>query len=149
MILDHISNAERYYSSHPGFKAAFEWLRQNAATMRPAGRTEIDGERLYANVVTENGRGKTRACFETHRLYIDIQFMAKGSDVMGWRHLDGQMRSRGYGAERDLEFYEDAPEVWVSVPEGHFAVFFPEDAHAPMAGEGPMFKLVAKVAVDP
>jgi beta-galactosidase beta subunit len=33
------------------------------------------------------------------------------------------------------------------VPTGHFAIFFPEDAHAPMAGEGPMYKLVAKVEV--
>lgn len=66
MILDHINNAERYYSIHPGFKAAFEWLRTQKAGALPAGRTEIDGARLYASVVTENGRGMARARLESH-----------------------------------------------------------------------------------
>ncbi len=148
MILDHINNAERYYSMHPGFKAAFEWLMAQKAGALPAGRTEIDGARLYASVVTENGRGPARARLETHRRYIDIQYMMRGCDVMGWRHgVEGELRSEGYNDEKDLEFYKDVPPVWVTVPEGHFVIFFPEDAHAPMAGEGPMYKLVGKVRV--
>jgi YhcH/YjgK/YiaL family protein len=148
MILDHIDNAERYYSMYPGFKAAFEWLREHAGVKLPAGRVEIEGDRLYASVVTENGRGMSKARFETHRRYIDIQFMAHGSDVMGWRHfVEGEMKGKGYSEEKDLEFFEEVPEVWVTVPEGHFVIFFPEDAHAPMAGEGAMNKLVGKVRV--
>jgi beta-galactosidase beta subunit len=34
------------------------------------------------------------------------------------------------------------------VPAGHFAIFFPEDAHAPLAGEGHLVKAVVKVAVE-
>jgi biofilm protein TabA len=148
MILDTIHNAERYYPMHAGFRAAFEWLRKPSAGGRlPAGRQEIDGNRLYANIVTEGGRGQARAKFETHRRYIDIQYMAEGFDLMGWRHLDSAMKGKGFDAAKDLEFYEDRPEWWVPVPTGHFAIFFPEDAHAPMAGEGPMYKLVAKVEV--
>jgi biofilm protein TabA len=36
----------------------------------------------------------------------------------------------------------------VATPPGTFAIFFPEDAHAPMAGEGLIHKVVVKVAVD-
>lgn len=147
MILDTIKNAERYYATHPGFKAAFEWLRKQAAVRVPAGRQEIHGDRLYATVVTSPGRGQAGAKFETHRAYIDIQFMVEGVDVMGWRHHDSSMTGKGYDATKDCELYDDRPDIWVTVPAGHFAIFFPEDAHAPMAGEGPMYKLVAKVKV--
>jgi beta-galactosidase beta subunit len=61
--------------------------------------------------------------------------------------VEGEMKGKGYSEEKDLEFFEEVPEVWVTVPEGHFVIFFPEDAHAPMAGEGAMNKLVGKVRV--
>lgn len=146
MILDTIDNAERYYAMHPGFKAAFAWLRKQSAKL-PAGRQEIDGARLYANVITEGGRGKARAKFETHRRYIDIQYVVDGFDLMGWRHLEAGMKGKGFDAAKDVELYEDVPEWWLPVPAGHFVIFFPEDAHAPMAGDDPMYKLVAKVEV--
>jgi YhcH/YjgK/YiaL family protein len=147
MILDTIQNAERYYCMHPGFKAAFEWLKGQTGARLPAGRKDLDGARLYANVITEGGRGQARAKFETHRRYIDIQFVVEGFDLMGWRHLDATMKGKGFDTAKDVELFEDRPEWWVPVPAGHFAIFFPEDAHAPMAGEGPMYKLVAKVEV--
>lgn len=147
MILDTIHNAERYYAMHPTFRAAFEWLRKQAANRLPAGKQEIDGERLYATVVTSPGRGQAAAKFEVHRRYIDIQYMVEGADLMGWRHLDASMKGKGFDAVKDVELFDDRPELWVPVPVAHFAIFFPEDAHAPMAGEGPMYKLVAKVRV--
>lgn len=148
MILDTIQNAERYNALHPVFQAAFDWLRKQAAGPKlPGGRLEIDGRRLYANIVTEGGRGLARAKFEAHRRYVDIQYVVEGFDLMGWRHLDGTMTSRSYDAVKDLEIYEDKPEWMVPVPAGHFTIFFPEDAHAPMAGELPMYKLVAKVEI--
>lgn len=148
MILDRLENAERYFALHPGFKKAFEWLRTQPVDPLPTGRTDIDGDRLYVSVLRENGRGQAAAKYETHDRYIDIQYLAEGSDVMGWAHRDRILKSLGYDAKKDLEFYEDRPSLWIPVPRGHFAIFFPEDAHAPMAGSmTPMVKVVVKVAV--
>jgi len=36
---------------------------------------------------------------------------------------------------------------WCPVPAGSFAVFFPEDAHAPMVSDGEVHKVILKVAV--
>ena len=33
-------------------------------------------------------------------------------------------------------------------PPGTFAVFFPEDVHAPLGSEDDLFKVVIKIAVD-
>ena len=36
----------------------------------------------------------------------------------------------------------------LAVSSGAFAIFYPEDAHAPLATSGPIHKAVVKVAVD-
>ena len=145
MILDRLDNAARYFDLHPDFKMAFDWLRAQAIEKLPAGRTDVAGDRVYANVMRENGRGQAVAQYETHDRYIDIQYMAEGLDVMGWTHRDKALKSLGYDAKKDLEFYEGRPGLWIPVPRGHFTIFFPEDAHAPMAATGPMVKVVVKV----
>jgi len=147
MILDILENSSRYASLHPAFAAAFKWLREQSCATLPIGRTDIDGDRLYASVQREAGRGQGVAKFETHRRYIDIQYLAEGSDVMGWAHAGNGLKNLGYDSSRDLEFYADRPTLWIPVPTGHFAIFFPDDAHAPMAGMEFMVKVVVKVAV--
>jgi beta-galactosidase beta subunit len=44
-------------------------------------------------------------------------------------------------------FFYDRPTTWLTLSAGQFAVFFPEDAHAPLAGQGGVHKAVVKVAV--
>jgi len=55
-----------------------------------------------------------------------------------------------YDATKDFMLFADRPEIWVGVPAETFAIFFPEDAHAPMAApaETDLLKAVLKVAVD-
>ena len=145
MILDKLENADRYASLHPVFPLAFQWLREKAPSGLLAGRAEISGDRLYASVMREGGRGQSAVKLETHRRYIDIQYLAGGSDLMGWAPAGQGLKSLGYDPAKDLEFYTDRPEIWIPVPVGHFAIFFPEDAHAPMAGTAAMVKIVVKV----
>lgn len=147
MILDKLDNAMRYGGLHFRFRQAFDWLRKQNLAALPLGRNEIDGGALYASVMRENGRGQAAARHESHRRYIDIQYLVEGSDLMGWAHQDGNLKSLGYDSAKDLEFYADPPRLWVPVPTGHFVIFFPEDAHAPLAGTGPMLKVVVKVEV--
>ena len=54
----------------------------------------------------------------------------------------------GYDEAKDMELFGCRPEVWVDTPGGVFAIFFPEDAHAPMAATGPVHKVVMKVALN-
>ena len=147
MILDTLDNAARYDSLHSRFKPAFDWLRSRRLEDLPNGRQEIEGDHLFALVMRENGRGQAVAKYETHRKYIDIQYIVTGFDLMGWAHLVPDLKSTGYDAAKDCEFYEAKPTLWVPVPAGTFTIFFPEDAHAPMAGTDPMLKVVVKVGV--
>ena len=41
----------------------------------------------------------------------------------------------------------NAPDMFFQLTNGQFAIFFPEDVHAPMIGEGNIKKMVIKVAI--
>jgi biofilm protein TabA len=149
MILSSLADADRYAGLHAGFARAVEFLRSGAAETLPLGKHVIDGERLFVLVGEDAGRGHAGAPLEAHRRYIDIQYVAKGVDTMGWRPVAECTWPRAeFDAAKDIVFYDDAPATWFAVPEGSLVVFYPSDAHAPLAGEGTPRKAVVKVAVD-
>ena len=149
MILDTLKNSEAAEVLHPYFPKAFARLRELALQADlPEGRIDIQGDDIFAVVVRGSGKSKDEARTETHRRYIDIQYTACGVDLIGWMPASECVSPLGYDEKKDLEFYSDQPPVWFEVKQGHFAVFFPADAHAPMANEGQAItKIVVKIAV--
>lgn len=149
MVLDRLANWRSYAALHPGFERAFGWLIEARVAELAAGRHAIDGDRLYTLISREAGRGRDGAKLESHRRYIDIQVTLAGQEQIGWLPLaDCGQPEAAYSAERDIAFYAARPESWLAVPPGTFAIFYPDDAHAPLAGTGQLFKAVAKVAVE-
>ena len=148
MVIDVLEQADRYVHLHPSFGRAFEFLRTtDLATLAP-GRHEIDGDAVYVSIDHVPGRGREGARLESHRAHIDIQLTIAGEEQIGWRPLAAcAMQDEPFDAERDVGFYRDRPETWLSVPPGMFAIFFPEDAHAPLAGSGALRKAIAKIRV--
>ena len=148
MVFDTLDNAHFYASMHPRFPAAFEFFRSGRATTLPDGEFELDGRQLYVMIASFPGRGRKGAKLESHRRYIDIQYVLKGSDEIGLLPTS-QCRDveMPYVEDRDLILYRDHPTNWLIVPEGSFAIFYPDDAHAPLAGTAPVSKAVLKVAV--
>lgn len=149
MILDTLVNADRYATLHPLFAQAFEFLRGADLQALALGRYPIDGERLFAIVEAVSGRSREEARLECHRKYIDIQLVLEGMDEMGWKPVrDCREPATDYSAERDIQFFRDAPASWVATPPCAFCIFFPQDAHAPLVGSGSIRKVVLKIAVD-
>jgi biofilm protein TabA len=148
MILDDLTNAERYVRLHEGFRAGFEFLRSPDLLSLEGGRHDIDGDRVFALINRDPGRGHEGARLEAHRKYIDIQFLVDGSEEIGWRPLgECQSISEPYTDARDILFFADRPSSWIALPVGKFMILYPEDAHAPLAAHGDNVKAVIKVAV--
>ncbi|MCY2966053.1 MAG: YhcH/YjgK/YiaL family protein [Planctomycetota bacterium] len=151
MLLDSLHNAERSFPLHPGFAQAFDYLRKTDFSQLAPGRHPIDGSRLYLMLNQGQGRGHDAVKFECHRQYIDIQYTIQGPDEIGWKPLEAcQSVYTPYDGVKDFMLFADRPEIWVPVPAGTFAIFFPEDVHAPMGAPASvgLLKAVLKVAVD-
>ncbi len=147
MILDSLDQADRYAPLHSSFEAAFDFLKNNKSKALADGEYAIDGDRVFAIVARSVGRGRKPARLEAHRRYIDIQYVAEGHEVMGWSELAGCVNPVApYDNSKDIIFFRDKAQTWVDVLPGTFTVFFPEDAHAPLAGEGPHLKIIIKIA---
>jgi YhcH/YjgK/YiaL family protein len=148
MILDVISCAERYTALHRRFGRAFRFLANTDLDALPTGRTDIDGDRLFLILDRTDGRGRDAARLEAHRRYIDIQYTVRGDEEIGWAPLTTcAAPDTEFDAAKDIVFFDDHPSAWLRVPRGSFAVFFPEDAHAPLAGTGALVKAIVKIAV--
>jgi biofilm protein TabA len=149
MILDSLANSARYAGMHPGFARAFEFLATTDLAALAPGRHVIDGDRIYVSIDHKDGRGEDGARLEVHRRYIDIQYTIDGDELIGWMPLArAAAPDGGFEASKDVGFFADRPSTWVSVPPGSFTIFFPHDAHAPLAGRGPLKKAIVKVAVE-
>jgi len=148
LILDSLGQAYRYAGLRAGFARAFAYLIATDIRALAPGRHPIDGERLYVLIDHQDGRGRDGARLEVHHRYIDIQLTIDGAEEIGWRPAEACRKPAGtFDTDKDVGYFDDRPDTWVSVPAGHFTIFFPEDAHAPLAGRGPLRKAVVKVAV--
>ena len=150
MILSALSQTSRYAALHPLFQQAFDYMRDTDLNALAPGRYPIVGDELFAIVEQAPGKTKEMAKLEAHRKYIDIQLVLDGDERMGWKPLADCLNPVSeYSEEKDIRFFHDAPASWIAVPPDHFCIFFPEDAHAPLVGEGQIRKVIFKVAVQP
>lgn len=148
MILDTINNIDRYTTLHPLFAKVIAFIRSTDLNALSAGIHTIIEKKLFVIVEEAQGRSRAEAKLECHRKYIDIQLVLQGSDEMGWKPLaDCQLPLNDYNEERDIRFFNDEADSWISTPANAFCIFFPDDAHAPLVSTGKIRKLIFKVAV--
>ncbi len=150
VIYDTLKHAGQYRGLSKNLARALDYLTGTELETVEAERVEIDGERVFAlfqryETKPENDRP------EAHRKYIDIQYLIEGEELIGVAPLAAMEREAEAAPERDIWFYEGET-AKLPLGGGRFAVFFPQDAHAPCIAAGecrPVRKLVLKVAAEP
>lgn len=150
MVIDSLKNSKNYDSLHPLFAKAFEYLRSEDLSSLEPGKYEISGDDLRAIVSDKPGKTieESTAKFECHDKFIDIQFCVRGKETLGWKPRETCVsRKDEYNSEKDVTFYEDAPDMFFQLTDNQFAIFFPNDVHAPMIGTGNIKKVVIKVKI--
>lgn len=124
-------------------------VRQYDLPGLPLGRHEIDGDRVFMNVmevVTEPAASK-RA--EIHQEYLDIQILIGGEERIDFG-LPGSWDSDDpYDAAKDLQMLDikRSPQT-LSLTPGMYVIFFPLEPHKPgcqVQGAKSIKKVVVKV----
>ena len=149
MIKDKLENSHIYYPLSENLKKGFEWLKsQDLANIEPK-KYIIDDDAVWANV--QEYETKDDAKYETHRKYIDIQYMIKGREFVGVTDKSNCVTCEEYNPETDLEFMDiNIKEDYQILNEGDFLIFYPTDAHKPSINPDEKLKVnkvIVKVAV--
>ncbi len=149
MILDSLKNLKSYEALNANFGKAIEFILGNDLSKLPLGRNEICGDLVYANVMELNPKSKEEARIEIHRRYIDIQIPVTADEIMGYTPID-ELPSADFNEADDYALYPEglAARDYFNVRNDQFAIFFPQDGHAPAIISTPQRKVVVKVLCD-
>lgn len=140
MITDTIANAQRYVALHPDFAEAIHLLQSLDFTQLPDGQYPCDNPNIRLFIGSEPMRTREAAQPEAHLNHIDIQVPISGSETYGWIDRGRLKNGLGYQAQKDIEFFDCTPESWLDITVGEFALFFPNDGHAPLVGDAPTIR---------
>lgn len=141
-----------YYHKNPKhWEQAFHFLNDADLKNLPIGTQELEGKHLFVAVSEYNSKDLNETKYESHKKYIDIQYVISGTEKMGLTRLDEVQLDGNYDEEKDLAFYvSDKGEYHTATP-GNFLVFFPDDVHRPSvkAGESVLVKkAVVKLLIE-
>lgn len=154
MITGSLKDLDNSHAVYPPIiMKALEFLRTHDFTQMEEGRYCIEGEGCYANLDRYTTK-KAEACrLESHKKFLDIQYLAEGEELIGWRPMSADLKVlTPYDEARDVGFFEaKGEETQVLLGAGVFAILYPEDAHRPqmaVSAPAPVRKVVVKISVD-
>lgn len=145
MVIDTLENLDKYVSLNPLFKDVLDFIKSNDLNSLEIGKHEIKGSELFVNVQVAKGKTKEVAVLETHKKMIDIQIPLSAEETYGYTPLC-DLPDAEYNNEKDITKYEGMADTYVTCKPGEFAIFFPQDGHAPcIAGVPEIKKAIFKV----
>lgn len=140
MIIDTIENLAKYETVNPLFRQVVEFIATHKLEELPEGKHPIQGADLFVNITTAKGRTPDEAVIETHRRMIDIQIPLDGPETYGYTPLC-RLPETPYNDEKDITKYPNLlAESFIDCMPGMFAIFFPQDGHAPCISVMPEIK---------
>lgn len=149
MIIDKLSNSQLYSSIGERINKAFTYLKQTDFSNIELGKYKIDSDNIFCLVNEYNTKDESEGKLEAHKKYIDVQFVVKGRELMGYAPLENQKIINEYNEQNDITFFE-GERSFTKVEAGMFAIFFPNDLHMPGINVGDsefVKKIVIKVKV--
>lgn len=146
MVVDKLENLEKYVSLNPLFAQAVKFLKSTDLDAHEIGKITLKEGELMVNFSQTRPKTKEEAKLETHNQFIDIQIPLSGVEVMGYTPRT-DLPEEEYNAEKDITFYKGLAKDYLTITPGMFAIFFPQDGHAPGVTSDGVKKVIVKVRV--
>lgn len=131
MILDKIENIELYFQLGERIKQALCYIRDSDFSELKAGKHYIDGDKLFVLVNEYKTKNICDCLMESHKKYIDLQYMYKGCEMIACSILTKQEPSKSYDSVGDYTLYNPIDYSMIKLETGTFVLFFPDDLHMP------------------
>lgn len=131
MIIDNLANLYKYVDLNPLFKDVVEFIKSNDLSKLSEGKHTITGDDAFVTISTVKAKTKEEATLETHKKMIDIQIPLSASETYGYTPLS-DLPDADYNNDKDITFYYGiSAQNYIACDNQMFAIFFPQDGHAP------------------
>lgn len=140
MVIDTLKNSAQYNSLHPNFKIAFDYLSSTDFLKTNNATYELDGKNVFAIVSEYDTKQALEGKWESHLKYYDIQFVAKGEEMMGYVNKDYMKILEEYNDENDFMLWQEKDKGtsienidvnFIKFKENNFMILGPDDVHMP------------------
>jgi len=128
MIFGNIQNLKEYFFLEDAVFECFRYAKEHDLNEFGKGSHEIDGKRLFVNIVEYETVEAEKRFWEAHRDYLDIHLMLKGEEQIDMNFIQN-MDVKDYVPEDDFLPMEGEKNGDVRLREGDFLICYPADAH--------------------
>jgi biofilm protein TabA len=145
--LDNVNELMPYMSLRIG--AALAFLRDSDFETMEPGKYEVLGNDVYAKVENYETESATVKKVEAHKDFIDVQFVAKGRELIGVAPLTEEDVIEENLSDIDMYFYKkpQLKETDIILEKGDFLIIFPWELHRPGCSVGEKSSKVKKVII--
>ncbi len=139
MIFDKIENYQLYTNLSKKISKAFDFILNNDLNKMELGKHIIDGDEIFALLQEYETKSQDEGKLEKHFKYIDLQYIIKGTELIGVAPFANQTLLEE-NLKEDYAFYSGESSL-IKIEEGEFCIFFLDDLHMPCID----YKQTAKV----
>lgn len=152
MLFSSLSDYGQNVISSEDMAKVLAFLSRDDLEQIECGRHDIDGERIFANVMELETAPADKKPYEAHRRYADVHFVISGEEHVGLAPVAELEPAGEFSEKDDFGLYgEPERESWVTLRAGDLVVTPPCDAHKPgccgEAGPARLKKVCVKILV--
>jgi YhcH/YjgK/YiaL family protein len=134
MIIDILQNARLYQGLNEKFRKAFDYLQETDFSDMQKGIYTVDGDNIFAIVNEFETKDKRECKAEVHRKHIDIQYIVRGAELIGYAPFTTQKPVVDYDEAHDVALFVELVS-FIKLEAGMFVIFYPNDLHQPEVRE--------------
>ena len=128
MIFGNIKNLKEYDFLSKAIKECFTYAQAHDLKSYAKGSHEIDGERLFVNIVEYTTTTAEERFWEAHKNYLDLHLMLDGTEQIELNFIDN-MELKEFVPNDDFLPMEGPKNSSVVLTSGDFLICYPADAH--------------------
>jgi len=142
----YLTTMKKFVTLEERVNSAIEFVSKIDLISLDIGKYKIDDYSYYM-VQEYSTRDREYCKLESHKEYVDVQWIVSGQEEIDVVSLYGLNKSEDYDSERDVIFWEKPSRMQrVVLGKNSYVVLYPEDAHMPCISVNGC-KLIKKVVI--
>jgi len=128
MIFGNIHNLKEFPFLEEKVKECFEYAKNHNLVSYEEGSHEIDGERLFVNIVEYTTTKPEERFWEAHKNYLDVHVMLQGTEQIDLNFIQN-MDVKEFVEKDDFLPMDGDKNSSVILRDGDFLICYPSDGH--------------------